>query len=59
MKQTKRGAIFTKEEKRADIITGIKKYLKVGMFDKVYLLEKELMNEYGMTAEEIESEIYA
>lgn len=59
MKQTKYGAIFTKEEKRVDIIKGIKKYLEVGAFDKVYLLEKELMNEYRMTAEEIENEIYA
>lgn len=59
MKQTKNGAIFTKEEKRLDIIKGIKKYMAVGMFDKVYLLEKELMNEYGMTAGEIENAIYA
>lgn len=58
MKNTKRGQVMTGEEKRNDIIFGIKKYLEVGMFDKVYLLEKELINNYGMTPNEIESAIY-
>lgn len=59
MKNTKYGQVFTKEEKRQDIINGIRKYIEVGMFDQVVLREKVLMNEYGMTAEEIENAIYA
>lgn len=59
MKATKYGMVFTKEEKRQDIIKGIKKCLEVGLYNEVYLKEKVLMNEYGMTAEEIEAAIYA
>lgn len=59
MKNTKYGQVFTKEEKRQDIINGIRKYIEVGMFDQVVLREKVLMSEYGMTAEEIENAIYA
>ena len=59
MKNTKYGQVFTKEEIRQDIIKGIRKYLEVGMFNKVYLLEQRLMKEYGMTASEIENEVYA
>lgn len=55
----KYGAYMTKADKKEDIIFGIKKYMSVGMFDKVCLLEKKLMNEYNMTAEEIEDAIYA
>ena len=59
MKNTKYGQVFTKEEKRQDIIKGIRKYIEVGMYDAVVLREKVLMNEYGMTAQEIEDAIYA
>lgn len=58
MKMTKYGAQMTKEEKRQDIIKGIRKYLKVGMYEAVYLREKELMSEYNMTPEEIERAIW-
>ncbi len=58
MKMTKYGATMTKEEKRIDTIKGIKKALSVGYYEKVMLLEKELMNEYGMTPAEIEMAIY-
>jgi len=59
MKNTKYGQVFTKEEKRLDLIKGIRKYLQIGMYDRVTLAEKELMTEYGMTAAEIEEAIYA
>ena len=59
MKNTKCGQTFTQEEIRQDIIKGIRKYLEVGMFNKVYLLEQRLMKEYGMLPAEIEKEIYA
>ena len=59
MKNTKCGQAFTKEEIRQDIIKGIRKYLEVGMFNKVYLLEQRLMKEYGMLPAEIEKKIYA
>lgn len=59
MRNTKYGAVFTKEEIRQDIIKGIRKYLEVGMYDEVLLRERELMNEYGMSASEIEEAIYA
>lgn len=55
----KYGAYMTKEDKRQDIIFGIKKYMKIGYWDKVILLERELVNEYGMTEEEIDMAIYA
>ena len=53
------GAQMTKEDKKNDIIFGIRKYMKVGMYSQVYLLEKELKTEYGMTSQEIEDAIYA
>ena len=59
MRNTKYGPVETKEERRIDTIKGIRKYLEVGMFNQVYLLEKVLMSEYGMTAEQIENEVYA
>ena len=59
MKNTKYGQVFTKEEKREDIIKGIRKYIEVGMYKEVVSREKVLMNEYGMTAEEIENAIYS
>ena len=59
MRNTKYGQVFTKEEKREDIIKGIRKYIEVGMYKEVVLREKVLMNEYGMTAEEIENTIYS
>lgn len=42
------------EYMKKDIIKEIKKYLKVGMYDQVYLLEKELHEVYGMSYSEIE-----
>ena len=42
------------EYMKKDIIKKIKKYLKVGMYDQVYLLEKELHEVYGMSYSEIE-----
>lgn len=50
---------MTKEDKRLDTIKGIKKYLEIGMFNQVYLLEKELHEVYGMSYDEIEEAIYA
>lgn len=58
MKNTKFGPVFTKEETKQDIINGIKKYIDVGMFEAVLLRERVLMNEYGMSAAEIEAAIY-
>lgn len=55
----KSGAYMTKEDKRMDAIKGAKKYLAVGNFEMVYLKEKELMTEYGMTAQEVEDAIYS
>lgn len=52
------GACMTKADKKEDIIKGIRKYMSVGMYNQVYLLEKELTNNYGMTASEIEKAIY-
>ena len=48
-----------KSDKKKDIIKGIKKYLKVGMYDQVYLLEKELHEVYGMSYSEIEKAEFA
>lgn len=59
MKNTKFGTVFTKEETKQDIINGIRKYLESGMIDAVLLRERVLMNEYGMSAAEIEEAIYA
>lgn len=42
------------EYMKKDIIKEIKKYLKAGMYDQVYLLEKELHEVYGMSYSEIE-----
>lgn len=56
--QNKKGAYMTKEDMKADIIAGIKKYLEIGAYNMIYLREKELMDEYGMTAAEIEDAIY-
>ena len=58
MKSTKFGTVFTKEETKQDIINGIKKYIEAGMFEAVLLRERVLMNEYGMSAAEIEAAIY-
>lgn len=55
----KNGAYATKEDKRKDIIFGIKKNLEIGNYLRVELLEKELINEYGMTTKQIENEVYA
>jgi hypothetical protein len=55
----KYGAYPTKEDKRMDAIAGARKYLKIGMYDMVYLREKELHEVYGMTYSEIEKAIYA
>ena len=48
-----------KSDKKKDIIKGIKKYLKAGMYDQVYLLEKELHEVYGMSYSEIEKAEFA
>jgi hypothetical protein len=53
------GAYPTKEDKRLDTIYGARKYLAVGMYDMVYLKEKELHDVYGMSYEDIEAAIYA
>lgn len=50
----KDGECMKKSDKKKDIIKGIKKYLKAGMYDQVYLLEKELHEVYGMSYSEIE-----
>ena len=42
-----------------DMIKEIKKYLKVGMYDQVYILEKELHEVYGMSYSEIEKAEFA
>ena len=42
------------EYMKKDLIKEIKKYLKAGMYDQVYLLEKELHEVYGMSYSEIE-----
>lgn len=55
----KYGAYMTKEDKRQDIIKGMKMFLEVGAFDQYSLREKILLREYGMTEEEIEKEIYS
>lgn len=55
----KNGAYATKEDKRKDIVFGIRKNLEIGNYLRVELLEKELMADYGMTAEQIENEVYA
>ena len=54
----KYGAYMNKEDKKNDIIFGIKKYSKVGLFSKVYLLEKELIEKYGMTEDEIDKAVF-
>ena len=53
------GEQMTKEDKKQDIIKGIRKYLEIGAFEQVMLREKELISEYGMTEEEIEIAIYS
>ena len=50
----KYGKCMKKSDKKKDIIKGIKKYLKVGMYDQVYLLEKALHEVQGMSYSEIE-----
>ena len=50
----KDGEYMNRSDKKKDIIKGIKKYLKAGMYDQVYLLEKELHEVYGMSYSEIE-----
>lgn len=54
----KYGAKPTKKDLKESTIFGAKKYLEVGMFDMVYLLEKELHEVYGMSYDEIEEAIY-
>lgn len=54
----KYGEYMTKEDKKQDVIKGIKKYIKVGMYNMVTPLEKELHEVYGMSYEDIESAIY-
>ena len=54
----KYGAKMNKADKKADIIKGIKKYIKVGMFDIVTQNEKDLHEVYGMSYAEIEDAIY-
>lgn len=49
----------TEEDKRHDVIFGAKKHLQIGMFDMVYLAEKELHDVYGMSYDDIENAIYA
>lgn len=53
------GEYMSKEDKKNDVICGIKKYIEVGMYNQVYLLEKELHDVYGMSYDDIESAIYA
>ena len=55
----KYGEHMKKSDKKKDIIKGIKKYLKDGMYNQVYLLEKELHEVYGMSYSEIEKAVYA
>ena len=55
----KYGEYMNRSDKKKDIIKGIKKYLKVGMYNQVYLLEKELHEVYGMSYSEIEKAVYA
>ena len=55
----KYGEYMKKSDKKKDIIKGIKKYLKVGMYNQVYLLEKELHEVYGMSYSEIEKAEFA
>ena len=54
----KYGAKPTKKDLKESIIVGAKRYLDVGMFDMVYLKEKELHEVYGMSYAEIEAAIY-
>lgn len=55
----KYGEYMNKADKKEDVIKGIKKYLAVGMYNQVTLLEKELHEVYGMSYDDIESAIYA
>lgn len=55
----KYGEYMTKEDQKNDVIKGIKKYIETGMYNQVYLLEKELHDVYGMSYDEIEAAIYA
>ena len=55
----KYGEYMKKSDKKKDIIKGIKKYLKDGMYNQVYLLEKELHEVYGMSYSEIEKAEFA
>ena len=55
----KYGEYMNKADKKEDVIKGIKKYLAVGMYNQVTLLEKELHEVYGMSYGEIEEAIYA
>lgn len=48
------GSRWTKEQKKADTIKGLKKYMIAGAYDMVLLKERQLMNEYGVSAEELE-----
>lgn len=55
----KYGEYMNKADKKEDVIKGIKKYLEVGMYNQVTLLEKELHEVFGMSYDEIEEAIYA
>ena len=55
----KDGEHMKKSDKKKDMIKEIKKYLKVGMYDQVYILEKELHEVYGMSYSEIEKAEFA
>ena len=55
----KYGEYMNMSDKKKDIIKEIKKYLKVGIYDQVYLLEKELHEVYGMSYSEIEKAEFA
>ena len=54
----KYGAKPTKKDLKESTIVGATRYLDVGMFDMVYLKEKELHEVYGMSYAEIEAAIY-
>ena len=58
MKQVKSGLAPTRENKKYDIIYGIRKREAVGDYIGATALERTLMNEYGMTGAEIEYAIY-
>ena len=58
MRQVKTGLAFTKENKKYDIIYGIRKRNAVGNYIDAYELEKILLTKYGMTEAEIEHAVY-